>query len=58
MEFVEEIKKNAEKIRKDRAYTTTEEATKTAFILPFFKALGYDTSDLTIFVPEFSAIFG
>ena len=36
----------------------TEEATKTALIMPFVRALGYDTTDPREVVPEFSADFG
>ena len=32
-----------------------EEATKTSFINPFIRALGYDTEDLTEVVPEYTA---
>lgn len=36
----------------------TEEATKLALIVPFLKALGYDASDPTSVVPEFTADVG
>lgn len=35
-----------------------EEQTKTAFIMPFFIALGYDVFDDTEFIPEYTADFG
>lgn len=35
-----------------------EEQTKTALILPFFMALGYDIFDDTEFIPEYTADFG
>ncbi len=36
----------------------TEEATKNAFVMPFFKALGYNVFDPREFVPEFTADVG
>ncbi len=58
MEFQAEIKELSEKIAKLKTNIETEEATKTAFILPFLKALGYDVFDPTIVVPEFTADIG
>ena len=51
-EFCDIINKLSSKIAKQKNDCKTEEATKTAFILPFFNALGYDTSDPSVFVPE------
>ena len=36
----------------------TEEAAKTALVLPFIQALGYDVFDHSQVVPEFTADFG
>ncbi len=58
MDFVNGIKKLAEKIETFKGDTSTEEATKTAFILPFLRLLGYDDSNPTEIVPEFTADFG
>lgn len=42
MDFKDSIKLLAEKIEKSKDFISTEEATKTAFIMPFISALGYD----------------
>lgn len=47
-----------ELIRKVETYkerVTNEEMTKTAFVMPFFEILGYDTRNPFEFVPEFTA---
>jgi hypothetical protein len=58
MELNDELKKVSEKIADKKDSIKTEEATKTAFILPFLKALGYDIFDPTEVVPEFTADVG
>ena len=58
MELNDELKKVSEKIADKKDNIKTEEATKTAFILPFLKALGYDIFDPTEVVPEFTADVG
>jgi len=58
MEFQNSIKSLAEKIQSFKENTKTEEATKTAFILPFLRLLGYDDSNPTEVIPEFTADFG
>lgn len=55
MDFQTEIRELSEKIGRLKPNILTEEATKTAFIMPFLKALGYDVFDPTIVVPEFTA---
>lgn len=55
MDFIEEIKAIAEKAQKIKGELSTEEATKTALIMPFIKALGYDVFDHREVVPEFIA---
>jgi len=47
-----------EKILKNQNSIETEEATKNAFIMPFFSYLGYDVFDPSEFVPEFTADHG
>ncbi|WGS64655.1 type I restriction endonuclease [Marinitoga aeolica] len=56
MELFEELKKLAKKVEdlKDKVQNN-EEATKTAFIMPFFELLGYDTRNPLEFVPEYTA---
>lgn len=55
MDFSDGLKDLAEKISNYQSQINTEEATKTAFIMPFFDLLGYDTRNPLEFVPEFTA---
>lgn len=57
-QFFEQIKMISKRIEKIKANITTEEATKTSLILPFFQALGYDIFDPSEFTPEFIADVG
>lgn len=45
----------AKRIENYKERVTNEEMTKTAFIMPFFEILGYDTRNPFEFVPEFTA---
>lgn len=58
MDFIEKLRALASNIEKRRALIQTEEATKTAFILPFIAALGFDIHDPSEVVPEFTADLG
>lgn len=58
MSFAEQLQKFVKKITGFKDSITTEEATKTSVILPFFQLLGYDVFDPTTFVPEFVADVG
>ncbi len=58
MDLIDKIRALASKIEKQRTSISTEEATKTAFILPFINALGYDIFDPIEVVPEFTADAG
>ena len=58
MDFVDEIHALAASIPEKLSSIRTEEATKTALIMPFVRALGYDTTDPSEVVPEFAADFG
>jgi len=54
MEFNERLTVLAAKIRQQSKSIATEEATKTAFVMPFIQTvLGYDVFDPTEVVPEF-----
>lgn len=55
MDIVEELQAIAARIPKVRGQLLTEEATKTALVLPFIRALGYDFMDPTEVVPEYHA---
>ena len=52
MDFKDQIKLLSERVIKLKENIATEEATKTALIMPFIQALGYDIFDPTEVVPE------
>lgn len=52
MDFKDTLKQIADKIEKSKDFISTEEATKTAFIMPFISALGYDVFNPLEVVPE------
>ena len=57
MNFTEQFYSHANKVTEISNSVKTEEATKTALIMPFFKdVLGYDVFNPTEFVPEQSAV--
>lgn len=58
MDFSDKIAALSQRILKQKDGIETEEATKTAFVLPFINALGYDVFDPQIVVPEFTADVG
>ncbi|MEG2070695.1 MAG: type I restriction endonuclease [Bacteroidales bacterium] len=52
MDFKDQIKILGDRVAKLKDNIATEEATKTAFILPFIQSLGYDVFDPTEVIPE------
>lgn len=58
MEIQNQLKALSDKINSMKEKIQTEEATKTAFILPFINSLGYDIFNPTEVVPEFTADVG
>lgn len=58
MELNEKIYELADRIGKLKDSISTEEATKTSMIMPFFQLLGYDVFNPLEFVPEFIADVG
>lgn len=58
MSFEQKIKEFSIRIGEIKTNISTEEATKTAIILPFFALLGYDVFNPMEFVPEFVADVG
>lgn len=59
MEFEEKIASLAKKVQQQTNAILTEEATKTAFIMPFIHmVLGYDIFNPTEVIPEFTADVG
>jgi len=58
MDFIEKVQDIGHRIPKTIDHIQTEEATKSAFILPFIQALGYDIFNPLEVVPEFVADHG
>ncbi len=58
MDFIDQIKQFAKRVEQLKDTIQTEEATKTALIMPFFSMLGYDIFNPAEFVPEFTADVG
>jgi len=58
MDFIDRITKLANRIPKQLEHITTEEATKSALILPFIEALGYDIFNPIEVTPELDADIG
>lgn len=58
MDFQENIKLLAERSAAAQKHAMTEEATKTAVIMPFLQALGFDVFNLNEVVPEFTSDIG
>lgn len=56
--FVEQIKTLSKRVERLQNSITTEEATKTSVIMPFFQILGYDIFNPEEFTPEFVADVG
>lgn len=58
MDFIDKIRNLAKRIPDQLPHCKTEEATKTALVMPFISALGYDVFDPTEVVPELVADIG
>ncbi len=58
MDFIDRLKALSASAQDRVAHTRTEEATKTALVLPFLQALGYDVFDPREVVPEYVADVG
>ena len=58
MEFVDQIKQIAQRVDGVMESIQTEEATKTALIMPFIAALGYDVFNPQEVTPEYTADIG
>ena len=58
MDFSEMLRNLSTKIEQQKDRIQNEDMTKTACVMPFINLLGYDVSDLTEVVPEFTADFG
>lgn len=58
MEFTEQLAQFIKRVSSVKDAVQTEEATKTAIIMPFFAMLGYDVFNPNEFAPEFVADVG
>lgn len=58
MDFIDQLKQFSKRVESLKDTIQTEEATKTAIIMPFFAMLGYDVFNPQEFVPEFTADVG
>jgi predicted type IV restriction endonuclease len=58
MDFKDQIKQLGERVSRLKVSIQTEEATKTAFVLPFLQALGYDVFNPLEVVPEYVSDIG
>jgi hypothetical protein len=55
MDFIDQIKTISQQIQKIKEQIVTEEATKSAFVMPFINALGYNVFNPMEVCPEFTA---
>lgn len=58
MDFKNNLLKLAKRAETSKEHISTEEATKTSIVMPFFKNLGYDVFNPQEFLPEFTADVG
>ena len=58
MDLIDNFREISQSIPQKLEYITNEESTKTALILPFIEALGYDFKNPAEVVPEFTADIG
>ena len=58
MDFIDDVRTRSRRFQARIEHLDTEEATKTALIMPFIQMLGYSIFDPTEVVPEFTADFG
>lgn len=58
MDFIDQLRQFSKRVETVKSTIQTEEATKTAIIMPFFAMLGYDVFNPQEFVPEYTADVG
>lgn len=58
MDFIDEIKQYSKRVENLKDNLSTEEATKTSLIMPFFALMGYDVFNPEEFMPEYTADVG
>ncbi|OOC42160.1 type I restriction endonuclease [Thermosipho sp. 1074] len=57
MDFADKLRGLSKRIGQLKDQIPNEEATKMAFVIPFFEILGYDTRNPIEFIPEYTADF-
>ena len=55
MDFIDEVRTRSARFTERVDHLDTEEATKSALVLPFIQMLGYEIFDPTEVVPEYAA---
>lgn len=58
MDFIDSLRQLASKVESLKDVLTTEEATKSSIVMPFFAMLGYDVFNPEEFLPEYVADVG
>ncbi len=58
MDLIDKLNELANRIQRQKDSVLTEEAAKTAFVLPFIQALGYDVFNPSEVIPELTADHG
>lgn len=58
MDLIDKLKELSNRIQRQRDSVSTEQAAKTAFVLPFLQALGYDVFNPSEVIPELTADHG
>jgi len=58
MDLIDKLSELASRIQRQKDSVLTEEAAKTAFVLPFLQALGYDVFNPSEVIPELTADHG
>ncbi|CAH0535452.1 hypothetical protein VST7929_03026 [Vibrio stylophorae] len=58
MDLIDKLHELSSRIQRQKASVQTEEAAKTAFVLPFLQALGYDVFNPSEVIPELNADHG
>lgn len=58
MDFIDQLRQFSKRVESLKDTIQTEEATKTAVIMPFFSMLGYDVFNPQEFIPEYTADVG
>lgn len=58
MDFIEKIRDLAKRVEEQKKIVATEQAAKTAMVMPFLQLLGYDVFNASEVIPEYIADWG